>query len=139
MEKGRDLWLGLILLMPRLAWGGQAQFGHLSRDRAGLTPGAVRSSRWIFGLGCWLHEESVLLWGDGLSCRDQWRGALRISLSTGARGLGITALFLFGHLDFHDLLLLLLVDLLLQVGLVLLNAADLLLQHSTILDEVFEL
>ena len=139
IEKGRDLWWGLILLMPRVARGSEAQLGHPSRDHAGLAPGAVRSSHWIFRLGCWLHEESVLLWGDGIFSRDQWRGTLGISLSTGARGLGITSLFLFGHLNVGDLLLLLLADLLLQVGLVFLNAADLFLQHLTILDEVFEL
>ena len=81
-------------------------------------------------------------------------GALSIGLSMGARGLRITVLFLFGHLNvgnllllladlllllLADLLLLLLVDLLLQASLIFLNVADLLLQHLTILDEVFEL
>ena len=139
IEKGRDLWWGLILLMPRVARGSEAQLSYPSRDRVGLTPGAVRSSCWIFRLGCWLHEESVILWGDSISSGDQWREALGIGLSTGARGLGITALFLFGHLDVGNLLLLLLVDLLLQAGLIFLNVADLLLQYLTILDEVFEL
>ena len=74
IEKGRDLWWGLILLVPRVAQGSEAQLGHPSRDLAGLAPGAVRSSHWIFRLGCWLHEESVLLWGDGISSGDQWRG-----------------------------------------------------------------
>ena len=43
------------------------------------------------------------------------------------------------HLEVGDLLLLLLVDLLFQVGLVFLNMADLLLQHPTVLDEVLKL
>ena len=139
----------------RVAQGSEAQLGHPSRDCASLAPEAVRSSRWIFRLGCWLHEESILLQGDGISSRDQWREALCIGLSMGARGLGITTLFLFDHFDVGDLLLLLLLvdlllllladllllllaDLLLQAGLVFLNAADL-LQHATILNEVFEL
>ena len=128
IEKGKDLWWGLILLMPRVAQGSEAQLGHPSQDRAGLTPGAVRSSHWIFRLWCLLHEESVLLRGDGISSRDQWREALGISLPTGARGLRITVLFLFDHFDVGDLLLLL-ADLLLQVGLIFLNVADLLLHH----------
>ena len=107
---------------------------HLPRDRAGLTPGAVRSSRWILRLGCLLHEENVLLRGDGISSGDQQRDALGISLPTGARGLGITVLFLFDHLDVGDLLLLLLADLLLPAGLVFFKAMDLLLHHPTILD-----
>ena len=76
--------------MPRVVPGSEAQLSHLSRDRASLAPGAVISSRWIFRLGCWLHKESILLWGDDISSGDQWRGALGISLSMGARGLGIT-------------------------------------------------
>ena len=138
IEKGRDLWWGLILLVPRVVLGSEAQLGHSSQDCAGLTPGAVRSSHWIFRLGCWLHEESVLLRENGISSRDQWREALGIGLSTGARGLGITVLFLFNYFDIGNFLLL--VDLLLlQAGLIFLNSADLLLQHPTILNEVFEL
>ena len=39
-EKGRDLWWGLILLVPRVAQGSEAQLGHPSQDCAGLAPGA---------------------------------------------------------------------------------------------------
>ena len=40
IEKGRDLCWGLILLMPRVAQGSEAQLGHPSRDPAGFAPGA---------------------------------------------------------------------------------------------------
>ena len=48
----------------------------------------MRSSHWIFRLGCWLHEESVLLWGNGISSGDQWREALGVNLPMGPEGSG---------------------------------------------------
>ena len=67
---------GLIFPRPRLAWGGQAQISHLSRDCTGLASGAVRSSSWIYGLGCLLHEEGILLREDSITSRIERRGVL---------------------------------------------------------------
>ena len=50
----------------------------------------MRSSGWIYGLGCRLHKEGVLLRGDNIANRIQRRGALSISLTMGVRGLRIT-------------------------------------------------
>ena len=119
----------------------QVGLGRLGTTRPSL-PRPYRSHSW----GCEIQSldlrvgmpEGVLLRGDSIFSGGQWRGALGISLSTGARGLGITTLFLFSHLKVGALLLLLLADLLFQVGLVFLNAADLLLQHPTVLDEVLK-
>ena len=86
-----------------------------------------------------LHEEGVLLGADSISSGDQWRGALGISLPTGARGLRITVLFLISHLSVSDLLLLLLADLLFHAGLIFLHVVGLLLQHPAVLDEVLKL
>ena len=44
----------------------------------------MRSNSWIFGLGCRLHEEGVLLGGDSIFSGGQRRGALSIGLPTGA-------------------------------------------------------
>ena len=46
--------------MPRVARGSEGQLGHPSRDRAGLAPGAVRSSCWIFSwnAGCMRRASS---------------------------------------------------------------------------------
>ena len=106
-----------------MARGGQAQIGHLSQDCTSLAPGAVGSSGWIFGLGCLLHEEGILLRGDSITSRIQRRDVLSISHPLEARGLSITVLFLLNHLSVGDLLLMLMGDPLFLAGLLLLHPA----------------